>query len=52
MPNLSTCHFDPEEGEAVKMFPIIFRTYYQILSGQDGQNNQNIIGYFSQWIIK
>lgn len=37
IPNLSTCQFDPEEGEAVKMLPITFRMYYQIVSEQDEQ---------------
>lgn len=32
------------------MFPITFRIYDQIVIKQDGQNNQNIIEYFSQWI--
>lgn len=45
---LSTCQFDSEEGEAVKMFPITNRMYDQIIIKQNGQNNQNIIEYFSQ----
>lgn len=34
------------------MLPITFSMYYKILIEQNGQNNQNITGYFSQWIIK